>query len=52
MRPSDSNHQPDVYDAAFIFAAIAIGVFIALWFVTTHRYHLCELPVDLLNWTR
>jgi TraM recognition site of TraD and TraG len=42
MRPRDSNHQPDVYDAAFIFAAIAIGVFIALWFVATHRYHLSD----------
>lgn len=42
MRARETRHDPDFYDAAFIVAALGIGLFVAVWFVATHRYHLSD----------
>ncbi len=40
MKEHDTRNDPGVYDAVFIIAAVGIGIFLAVWFVATHRYHL------------
>lgn len=42
MRAREPNQEPGVYDAAFILAAVGIVLFIAVWYVVTHRYHLSD----------
>lgn len=45
MRERENRNNPDVYDVAFIVAAIGIGIFLALWLIATHRYHLSDSQV-------
>lgn len=40
MPEREVRHDPELYDAAFILAAIGIGIFVAVWFLATQRFHL------------
>jgi hypothetical protein len=40
MRARDPNQETGIYDGAFILAAVGVALFIAVWYVATHRYYL------------
>ncbi|HEX5481680.1 MAG TPA: type IV secretory system conjugative DNA transfer family protein [Terriglobia bacterium] len=42
MRAREANQETGVYDGAFIVAAVGVALFIAVWYVAIHRYHLLD----------
>lgn len=42
MRARTAHQEAGVYDAAFILAAVGLGLFAAVWYVATRRYQLSD----------